>query len=151
MAATPILADVEVGTLARSLVIAVLIVLPFGVVRFRRTRARQRARLAAEMPIDPPPSGPTLEAVVESIAALAPAPGGSVEIPDGCTVDGRPVTPEVAAVVLADVLARSGLREAGRVRTPTAIVVRCEPAAGNGGRSGSERSGGADDDRHARP
>lgn len=151
MAATLILADIDVGTLARSLAIAVLIVLPFGIVRFRRTRARQRALLAAAMPIDPPPSGPTLEAVVESIAALDPATGGSVEVPDGCTVDGRPVTPEVAAVVLADALARSGLREAGRVRTPTAVVVHCEPSAGTGGTPGKEPSGGADDDRDARP
>jgi len=128
MALTPILADVDVGTLARSLAVAVVIVLPYGLVLLRRARARQRDRLARSAPVEVMPSGPTLEDVIDSIAALDPATGGTVELPDGCTIDGQPVDPGVVALVLADAFARSGLEEVGRSTTPSGIVIRCAPA-----------------------
>ncbi len=145
MTATPILADVDVGTLARSLAIAVVILLPYGLVLLRRSRARQRDRLARSASVGVPPTGPALEDVIESIAALDPATGGTVDLPAGCTVDGQPVDDAVVGILLADAFARSGLVEIGRSPTPTGVAIRGVPAEHHG----TDR--GAGDDDTARP
>jgi len=145
MTATPILADIDVGTLARSLAIAVVVVLPYGLVLLRRARARQRDRLARSAPVGATPTGPALEDVIESIAALDPATGGTVDLPAGCRIDAQPVDDAVVEILLADAFTRSGLVEVGRSPTPTGVVIRCAPAEDHG------TDPGAGDDDTVRP
>ncbi len=153
MAATAILGDVDVGTLTRSLAIAVLLVLPYGAVKWRQVRKHRLAVAAASAPPEPTPAGPTLESVVDAIAGLDPRTGGEVDVPDGCTVDGRAVDATVAEVLLIDALTRSGMRIGSRQAVRDGVRLHCVPVAGwsvpEPHDDGTDR--GADGDPAARP
>ena len=125
-----LIADIEAGTLIRSLLVAVVIVLPYGWFKLSRVRAARAAAGLTGTGTDPtpPPVDPRgLERVVTAIAELA-GRGGEVEVPDSCTVDGQPVERAFAEVLVRDALVRSGLREVARRRGADSTTIRLEPA-----------------------
>lgn len=127
-------ADVEVGVLGRSLLIAAVVVTPYGIWKLRQVRAERARRALAEAPPEPPaaPAAPRLEDVVAEISATAAVldDGGTatVTVPCGSTVDGREVPPELADTLVRDALRRSGLVATAEVDTPAGRVIECRRA-----------------------
>ena len=136
LATVLVVAEVGAGTLLRALALALVLVAPYFLLTRRRVRAG-RAALAAEVgaddgdDADAPGAPGALETVVATIGALAGAvPDGvrtRVEVPDGATVDGRPVPATVRDAVLADALARSGLTEVARHEDGGRLVLEVVP------------------------
>ncbi|MFZ4517497.1 MAG: hypothetical protein ACOYOP_03860 [Microthrixaceae bacterium] len=122
-------AEVQYSTLLRSLVLALLVVAPFFWYQWRKVR-RARAEAAAAAAPTPETAAdprPRLEDVVGSIAATVTTT--EVTVPDGVTVDGVEVAPDMVELLVADALRRSGLVEVERTRRGDATVLRCAPAA----------------------
>lgn len=124
-------AEVQYSTLLRSLLIALVVVAPFGWYQWQKVR---RARAEAEAATAPPPAPdepgarrPRLEDVV---AAIGPsATPTEVSLPDDVTLDGQQVTPDVVELLVADALRRSRLVETGRSRRDGVTILRCAPSA----------------------
>ena len=128
-----LLADVGAGTLLRCLLIAVVVVTPYGLYQRSKVRKMKAEGAAArgEVPEQPPPTDPAaLETVVAQVEdlgrTLVAGTTDEVELPAAPTVDGRPAPAEVVDMLLTDAVRRSGLevveRHAGR------LIVR--PATG---------------------
>lgn len=117
-----VLAEIGAGTLLRALVLALVLVTPYFLVTRRKVRAARAAVDAvAGDPTDddgPPPDPTALETVVATIGttagSLADGDTARITVPEGATVDDRPVPAPVRDAVLADALARSGLVEVSR-------------------------------------
>lgn len=129
-------AEIETTTLIRSLLIALVVVAPYGVHKWRQVQALRRERLAASTPDDAPehdapPPAPRLEDVIATIDELGANPAGgpaTVLVPSDATVDGRPVAPAVLDALVRDALARSGLVATAEVDTPEGRRIECAPA-----------------------
>jgi hypothetical protein len=140
-----LLAQEDAGVLLRSFVIALVLVAPVALWQWRRIRARRSAvkdRLPTstdgatgdDITTGRRPSDPgSLEAVVSRIAELATLTQVgdvvSIEVPEGATVQGRPVPPSVWDPIVRDALAREGFEFLGTAAshegTPGASVFEC--------------------------
>jgi len=119
--------DVQTDTLVRSALIALVLVAPYGVYKWRQVRSARRERLALEAalsedaePAPTEPARPRLEDVIASIDDLASqAVDGPVTllVPHGPTVDGRDVDATTVDVLVRDALRRSGLVPVAEVDT----------------------------------
>jgi hypothetical protein len=133
--APAILADLQIGVLARSALIAAVIVAPYGWYKRRQVRA---LRAASEAPSDPDQPGPTeptrprLEDLFDSLpdAAATARTAGSVTVlvPRDVTVDGADAPPAVVDALVRDGLRRSGLVAVAEVDGPTGRSIECRPA-----------------------
>ena len=112
-----LLADVGAGTLVRCLLIAVVVVTPYGL--FQRAKVRRMkaegAAARGELPEEPPPPDPAaLETVVAQVEELGrtldDGATGDVALPAVPTIDGRPAPAVLVDTVLQDALRRSGLQ-----------------------------------------
>ena len=128
-----LLADVGAGTLLRCLLIAVVVVTPYGLYQRSKVRKLKAEGAAArgEVPEEPPPPDPAaLETVVAQVEELGRSLGAGetdeVELPGAPTVDGRPAPAEVVDMLLTDAVRRSGLEVVER--HDDRLVVR--PATG---------------------
>lgn len=108
-------AEIQTTTLIRSLLIALVVVAPYGIYKWRQVQAR-RAELAALDAPDPEPESvdprPRLEDVIAQIDQLGASVGDgplTVLVPADATVDGQPVPAALADALVRDALARSGL------------------------------------------
>lgn len=119
--------EVQIDTLVRSALIALVLVAPYGVHKWRQVRAARQERLASEAalraeaePVVAAAHRPRLEDVIASIDELAArAAEGPVTllVPRGPTVDGRDVDATTVDVVVRDALRRSGLIPVAEVDT----------------------------------
>jgi hypothetical protein len=125
------MADIQVGVMLRSLLIALVVVAPFGVVLWRRVRARAAAQEPPTVPIDAPALDhrPSLEALIEEISRLGdradPTATVTVTVPHALTVDGSDAPPAVVDAIVRDALSRSGLAPTAELDTDTARVLEC--------------------------
>lgn len=128
-----VLAEVGAGTLLRCLLIAVVVVTPYGL--FQRAKVKQMkaegAAARGELPAEPPPPDPlALETVLSEVetlgGTLVAGETAEVVLPADPTIDGRPAPAVVVDTVLQDALRRSGL--AVVERRDEVLVVR--PATG---------------------
>ncbi len=121
-------ADVQYDTLARSLLIAVVIVSPYGAYKVHQVRSARRIREAAEAAATapPPPVRPRLEDVIDDIgdraADLDDTPS-LLTIPRGVTVGGDDPPPGLVDALVRDALRRSGLIATNEIDTPDGRVV----------------------------
>lgn len=127
-------ADDTTGVLIRCLLVAAVLVTPYGIHKRRQVRA-ERARRAAEAagPTEADAAaGPRLEDVVADIEAvatdLAGAGTGTVLVPAGVTLDGRDAPPELVDALVRDALRRSGLVATAELDTPGGRVIECRRA-----------------------
>ena len=117
-----VLAAVDAGTLVRSLLIAAVIVTPYGLyqrAKVRRVRAEAaaaRGEVVDEAPAPPDPLAlETVVAALEELGRTLPPDGtATVDVPDAPTVDGRAAPAEVVDMLLADAVRRSGLQVVSR-------------------------------------
>jgi hypothetical protein len=127
------MADIQVGVMLRSLLIALVIVAPFGVVLWRRLRARAAAQEPPAVPTDAPvfDDRPSLEALIDEISRLGdradPTTTVTVTVPHALTVDGSDAPPPVVDAIVRDALSRSGLVSTAEFDTETARVLECRP------------------------
>jgi len=112
-----LLADVGAGTLLRCLVLAVVVVAPFGLYQRAKVRRMKAEGAAArgEVPDEPPPPDPAaLETVVAEVEDLGrtldDGTTAEVALPAAPTIDDRPAPQAVVDTVLQDALRRSGLQ-----------------------------------------
>ena len=118
--------------MARSLVIALVVVAPFWFVLRRRMR---RADEPTEVPgSSPEGAAPALEDLVERISELAAGAevaGGSVTVlvPRGLTIDGDPAPGPVVDAIVRDAIARSGLVPTAELDTAEGRMIECRPRA----------------------
>ena len=112
-----LLADVGAGTLLRCLLIAVVVVTPYGLYQRAKVRKMKAEGAAArgELPPEPAPPDPSaLETVVAQVEELGGTLGddqtAEVGLPAAPTVDGRPAPAVLVDTVLQDALRRSGLQ-----------------------------------------
>jgi hypothetical protein len=122
MTGSALIADIEVGTLIRSLCIAAVLVLPFGIHKFRQIR-RVRAAEAAPRAAAAEPDAAALEPAISAVESLGS--GGELVVPARCTIDGQPAPPELRDALLRDALQRSGLIETHRTARGDDLVIRC--------------------------
>ena len=129
----PLLAEIQSGVMARSLVIALVVVAPFWFVLRRRMRRD-------EAPVDPPSepavgAAPALEDLIERIAAMADAADGhgtaTVEVPHGLTIDGDPAPDAVVDAIVRDAIARSGMVPTAELDTAEGRIIECQLRAGS--------------------
>ena len=123
-------ADVQIDTLGRSLLIAVVIVTPYGIIKVRQVRAARRERQAAEAAAAAPPgpTRPALEDVIGEISASRARDGaGTVTIPHDVTVAGVDAEPGVVDTLVRDALRRSGLVATAELDTPAGRVLEVRP------------------------
>jgi len=142
------------AVLARSFLIAVVVMAPVALWQWARIRARRRAETAATDPagtpqpgtgpatgpatgrpgVEPPTGGrgdgePTLEAVVREVGALAadlpPGASATMDLPSGLTVGGRPAPESLVARLVEDALRRDGLEGGLRTGPDGTGVVEC--------------------------
>ncbi len=122
-------AEIQSGTLARSLLIAAAIVTPYALYKVNQIRTMRRGREAAEATSDPDPmvgGGPRLEDVVATIGELAAdssLDSATVVVPDGVTVDGDVAPPELVDALVRDALRRSGLVATAELDSPAGRVI----------------------------
>ena len=127
-----LLAEVQSGVLARSLVIALVIVSPFWFVLRRRMR---RDEQPAEAPdATSAPGAPALEDLVEEIGRLADttedaASPVTITVPRGLTIDGDPAPDAVVDAIVRDAIARSGLVPTAELDTAEGRMIECRPRA----------------------
>ena len=127
-------ADIQYETLARSLLIAALVVSPYGIHKVRQVRAHRRelaARAAAEA-APPPPTRPRLEDVIDTIDRLGrdrDTGAATVAVPTGVTVDGDDPPPGLVDVLVRDALRRSGLATTAEVDTAEGRVLEVRRVA----------------------
>jgi len=112
-----LLADVGAGTLLRCLVLAVVVVAPYGLYQRAKVRRMKAEGAAArgEVPDEPPPPDPlaleTVLAQVEELGrTLTDGTTAEVALPAAPTIDDRPAPQAVVDTVLQDALRRSGLQ-----------------------------------------
>lgn len=127
-----LLADIEVGTLSRSLAIAAVIVAPYAAYKIRKVRS---ARAAADRPrsdraevVGQEPAGPSLEALVGEIERLRSGVGEdgvTITVPHDVTVDGRAAPRQVVQAIVRDALRRSDLAPTAELDTGEATVIEC--------------------------
>jgi hypothetical protein len=130
-----LLADIEAGTLFRSLVLAAVLVTPYFLYKRRQVRAVRAAAEAATVPTpvaDDAPDRPRLEDVIgrfDEAAAAARQDGAvTVTVPTGVTVDGDDAPPGLVDALVRDGLRRSGLVAVAEVDTATGRTIECHPA-----------------------
>jgi hypothetical protein len=121
-------AEIQYETLARSLLIAVVLVAPYGVYKIRQVRALRRAReqAAADATAPAPPPGPRLEDVVERISELGRDPGvvsATVTVPAGVRVGGSEAPSALVDSLVRDALRRSGLVATAEIDTDAGRVI----------------------------
>ena len=132
--APAVLADLQAGVLFRSLVIAAVLVTPYGLYKRRQVLSRRAARAAQDLPDDQPtgPARPRLEDVVDELPAAAAAArargAATVHVPRDATVDGHDAPPELVDALVRDGLRRSGLVAVAEVDTPDGRTIECRPA-----------------------
>lgn len=126
--------------LLRSLLIALVVVTPYGVHKLRQVRARRA--LAARPPgsgtigtdpsVTPVAAAPRLEDVVARIEAVAgsldPGDPTTVTVPSGVTVGGDEVPTELVDSLVRDALRRSGLVATAEVDTADGRLLECRRA-----------------------
>jgi len=135
-----LLAAVQSDTLGRSLLIAALIVSPYGIYKLRqvrRVRATHARVLAAEASAaDDTVVLPALEDVIGDISFVvdeARANGGAMlVVPHDVTVSDRPATGAVVDVLVRDALRRSGLVVTAELDTPEGRMFECALVGGSG-------------------
>lgn len=122
-------AEVQIDILGRSLLIAAVIVTPYGIHKVRQVRALRRERLAAEAAAAAPPgpTRPALEDVIERIDAIGrdggPEGGTTVTVPHDVTVAGGDAQPALVDTLVRDALRRSGLVASAELDTPAGRVL----------------------------
>lgn len=136
MSRPALLAAVEVGTLIRSLCIAAVLILPYGIHKFRQVR-RLRAAEAGPGVAVAEHDAAALEPAISAIEALAD--GGELVVPTPCTIDGQPAPSALRDALLSDAMRRSGLVETGRLDRGDELVITCTPIGGDTPGSGVER------------
>jgi hypothetical protein len=132
-----LLADVGAGTLLRCLLIAVVVVTPYGLYQRAKVRKMKAEGAAArgELPPEPAPPDPAaLESVVAEVEDLGRTLDdgtiAEVALPAAPTIDGRPAPAVVVDTVLQDALRRSGLTVVER--RDDRLVVRPAAATATG-------------------
>ena len=146
LAPAPLIAEIGAGTLLRCLVLAIIVVAPYGLYQRQKVR-RAKAELAllrGDAPAEAVPADPTaLETVVAQLENLGtPTTSSSevagpfeVDLPASPTIDGRPADPAVVQVVVADAVRRSGLvvvdTIAGDRTGTTRLIVRRSSRGGS--------------------
>lgn len=128
-----LLADVGAGTLVRCLLLAVVVVTPYGLYQRAKVKKMKAEGAAArgEVPDEPPPTDPAaLETVVAQVEdlgrTLEHGATAEVSLPTAPTIDDRPAPQPLVDTVLQDALRRSGLEVVER--GTSVLVVR--PATG---------------------
>ena len=121
-------ADVQYETLVRSLLIALVVVAPYGIVKVRQVRALRRERAAAEAAAaaPPPPDRPRLEDVIEQITALGDATDdgpSTLTVPNDVTVGGGEPPAGLVDTLVRDALRRSGLAATAEIDTAEGRVI----------------------------
>lgn len=122
-------AEIQSGTLMRSLLIAAVIVAPYALYKINQIRTLRRGREAAQATGDDDSTvgtGPRLEDVVATIDRLASdasLDSATVVVPEGVTVDGDLAAPELVDALVRDALRRSGLTATAEIDTPTGRVI----------------------------
>jgi hypothetical protein len=121
-------AEIQYETLARSLLIAVLLVTPYGVYKVRQVRAMRRAREEAEAAAaaPAPPQGPRLEDVIARISELGADPqlaSATLTVPAGVQVGGSAAPAALVDSLVRDALRRSGLVATAEIDTPDGRVI----------------------------
>ena len=132
-----LVAAVQTDTLGRSLLIALVVVSPYAIYKFRqvqRVRRAHEAVLAAEASPPPhEPPAPALEDVVRDIAFVqeeANANGGAMLlVPHVVTVSHRPAPASTVDLLVRDALRRSGLVVTAEVDTEEGRLLECRPSA----------------------
>lgn len=125
--------------LLRSLLIALVIVTPYGIHKVRQVRARRAEltrRAAAVGGTDPTittvEAAPRLEDVVAHIEEVAgsldPGDPTTVTVPAGVTVGGDRVPRELVDTLVRDALRRSGLVATAEVDTAEGRLLECRRA-----------------------
>ncbi|MFM7063808.1 MAG: hypothetical protein ACKO04_10020 [Actinomycetes bacterium] len=117
-----VLAEVGAGTLVRCLLIAVVVVTPYGLhqrAKVRRVRAEAAAARGEVVDEAPPPPDPlALETAVNLLEELGRTLDGDrtgeVLLPDAPTVDGRPAPAELVDMLVNDAVRLSGLQVVAR-------------------------------------
>jgi hypothetical protein len=127
-------AEIQYETLTRSLLIAFVVVAPYGIYKVRQVRAARRAveRAAAAANEPPPPDRPRLEDVIDRISALGEegADTSTLTVPPDVTVGGSEPPPGLVDSLVRDALRRSGLIATAEIDTPDGRVIefrRSEP------------------------
>lgn len=130
-------ADIQYETLARSLLIAVVLVTPYGIYKVRQVRALRRELraqvAAATAPPEPPgPQRPKLEDVIDEIHRIAQQGGAdaTVTVPTDVTVGGRDPAVGTVDVLVRDALRRSGLVATAEIDTPAGRVIEVHRPTG---------------------
>lgn len=130
-----LLAQVQSDVLARSLLIALLVVSPYGIYKIRQVRAVRADRVAAEAARDAAiaaKSAPTeapkprLEVVIDEITDLGTDPSATaptITIPHGVTVGGSEAAPGIVDTLVRDALRRSGLVATAEIDTANGRVL----------------------------
>lgn len=136
--AHPVLA-VQTDVLVRSLAIAVVLVSPYGWLKWRQVRAVRAERIAREQAAaaaaSPEPTRPTLEDVVDAISALAPdddpgAAPATVLVPHDVTVGGSEPPPGLVDTLVRDALRRSGWVPTSELDTPAGRMIEVRRRTG---------------------
>lgn len=148
-----VLLAVQTDVLFRSLLIAVVLVSPYGVIKWRQVRALRAERLAREAAATEPDPGtaprpPSLEDVIEEISRLEdPRPGtpttpggatgdpgsATLVVPAGITVGGDPASPALVDTLVRDALRRSGWVATSEMDTAQGRIIevrRADPGRG---------------------
>mgnify|MGYP006946477735 CR=1 FL=1 len=121
-------ADVQYETLVRSLLIALVVVAPYGIYKVRQVRAARRERAAAVAAANQPPAPdrPRLEDVIDHISELgADTEEGTatLTVPSGATVGGADAPSALVDALVRDALRRSGLVATAEIDTPDGRVI----------------------------
>jgi hypothetical protein len=135
-----LLAEIQYETLARSLLLAMLLVSPYGIYKVRQVRAvrREREAAVAAAAAPPPPSRPRLEDVIDRISELSSSPGATtatVTIPPDVTVAGGDPPEGLVDTLVRDALRRSGLVTTAEIDTPSGRVLEFRRAGSDHGQS----------------
>jgi len=130
---SPLLAEIQSGVMARSLLIALVVVSPFWFLLRRRMR---RDVQPAEVPdAAPAQAAPALEDLVEEIGRLGadtgedPTSPVTIRVPRGLTIDGDPAPDGVVDAIVRDAIARSGLVPTAELDTTEGRIIECLPRA----------------------
>jgi hypothetical protein len=147
-----LLAQENGGVLARSFLIAVVVMAPVALWQWSRVRARRRDEESVAEPDgddgpDPGDQGTwpaaddpsTVEWLVRRVGALAtelePGSSATIEVPEAPTLGGRPAPPGLVGQLLDDALHRGGLEGGLAGRADGSTVLECR-RPGHGARLG---------------
>ncbi|MGB6056843.1 MAG: hypothetical protein WBF71_01160 [Microthrixaceae bacterium] len=135
-------AATQADVLGRSLVLAAVIVAPYGIYKVRqvrRVRANHKAVIAAEEAAllrdgsgDSTPPRPALEDVIRDIAFVVDeatrAGGAMLLVPHDVTVSDRDAPRSVVDTLIRDALRRSGLVVTAEIDSPEGRMLECSLA-----------------------